>query len=118
MPRVGVLYNIGDRVVASASFRPGTTLNSALSVGTEFLPGFVQPMYVPAQLAVGFGYLPNRYFRMGFNLYVPFAHGESSLLADESVSVGEQTVCMRRFGRNFSWVIFQNLKLERDAGAS
>ncbi len=117
MPRLGVLYNIGDRVVFSASFRPGTNLNSDLSVGTEFLPGFVQPMYVPAQLAAGFGYLPNRYFRMGFNLYVPFAHGESSLLADESVSVGEKTTFHPRFGMNYILLEYQHLKIELDGGA-
>ena len=116
LPRVGVLYSTPDRIFLGASFRPGAVIHSDQSIGSQYVGGFAAPIQIPSLLNLGVGWLPNRYFRAGFDLMVPFGREGAALLADQNVQVGNHTTYQPHLGASYVLLEYQNFKVEFSAG--
>ena len=116
LPRIGILYSTSRRIFLGAGFRPGAVLHPDERIGENVYPGFSAPVEIPAILNLGVGWLPNRYFRTGFNLTVPFGRRGGGLLADQDVNVGNRTTVQPHLGASYVLLEYQNLKIELSAG--
>lgn len=116
-PNFGVLYNFYKRNFLGISFRPRAVLIPDHQIGNSTNPGFSQPVKVPSLLSFGAGWVPNRYFRTGFYLMIPFKEKNSALLADESIKAGEKTSFQPHLGMSYVLAEYKNLKIEASLGS-
>jgi hypothetical protein len=117
LPRVGAIYQFADHLFLSSSYRPGVRLTPGKDIGGTQFPGFSMPVDVPPLLSAGFAWLPNRFYRIGLNVTVPFGRPGSALLADENVLVGEKTTIQPHLGMSYVITEFANFKVEASVGS-
>ena len=80
------------------------------------MPGFAQAIKTPMLLTVGSGWIPNRFFRVGFALLAVGKTKNTALLRDETISVGNTFTLQPRVGSSYIIGEYKNLKIETFLG--
>jgi len=109
----GLMYQLPGRVLLGASFIPPLHYPSEMPVNTtRGMVNFFQPVETPFRLAVGPGWLPNRFFRAGFELRIAGASPGAALLGNDTRLVGSGVTVDPRLGATYLVADFRNLKIE------
>lgn len=115
--KLGALYKLPGHWIFGLSLSPENTIPAAEHPQAQNdLPGFNQSVILPAMLGVGAGWIPNRFFKLGFSMFLVSASPRAALLADQSRMIGEYVTLQPRFGANYRFVEFKHIWSELSAG--
>lgn len=108
---LGALYQLPNRLLLGASYSlPMHFAVDGASEPTPDLPGFYEPVYTPEILAIGMGWIPNRYFRADFSTILIGRTPETALLGDQSRRVGEFRTLQPRVGAAYVFADYKELQ--------
>lgn len=114
--KVGAMYHVRNHYVVGASFSPGLEIGGRASSTHPDLPGFDQPIRTPPYLNIGAGWIPNRYFRLGFAVVAVGKTRDTALLRDQSIATGTRNTLQPRVGASYIMAQYQHLKITAAAG--
>jgi len=110
---LGLLYRLPQqRLLLGASWSSGSTLDARDSVPSSFslLPGFAQPVQIPARLSLGVGYVPNRLLRADFTIQRVGATPGAALLSSQSRSIGANATIAPHLGFAYTFADFTRIR--------
>jgi hypothetical protein len=113
----GAMYQLPYRILLGASAHLPMNYSSGLDATTPALPGFFQSVNVPARIATGVGWIPNRFFRADFTTWLIGRTTGAALLEDQSVEVGSTLTVQPRLGLAYNFVDFKDLSGTLFAGS-
>ncbi len=116
--KLGAIYHLRKHFLLGASFSPAQQFGDSLATsGGPELPGFAQPIRVPAILNLGMGWIPNRFFSIGFSVVGVGATDDTALLRDQNVTVGNHWTWQPRAGASYIIGQYKNLKINAAVGS-
>lgn len=114
---LGALYRLEDHVFLGASYVPEMHLDpSGISGSVPGLTGLDRGVWLPAQIGLGVGWRPNRFFKGGFSLNYVAPTRNTALLADQSIATGLNPTWIPRLGASYVIAEFNKWRLEGAAG--
>lgn len=115
--KLGAIYHIKDHLLVGASYSPPQDIGDSLArSGGSTLPGFAQPIRTPMLLTVGTGWIPNRFFSVGFSIAAVGTTANTALLRDESRIVGEHFTLQPRLGASYVIAQYDHVKVSTAVG--
>ncbi|MBS1961848.1 MAG: hypothetical protein JST04_06515 [Bdellovibrionales bacterium] len=115
--KLGAIYHLGGHYLLGASYSPPQEIGgSVVGSGTPDLPGYAQPIRSPMLLTVGAGWIPNRFFDVGFAVIAVGSTRDTALLRDQSVTVGEGFTLQPRLGASYVVAQYRILKVSLAGG--
>jgi hypothetical protein len=115
--QIGALYRLVDHVVLGGSFSPQTTIDPSIPPsGQSAINGFDRAIISPARLALGIGWMPNRFFKAGVSVFVIAPTKNTALLYDQTLAYGQKTSIQPRVGASYVLAEYTNFKMEWAAG--
>lgn len=115
--KLGAIYHLGGHYLLGASYSPPQEIGSSIvGSGTPDLPGYAQPVRSPMLLTVGAGWIPNRFFDIGFAIVAVGSTRDTALLRDQNVTVGEGFTLQPRLGAAYVLAQYNNLKVSLAGG--
>jgi hypothetical protein len=114
--QVGALYKIGDHWVIGGSYTPAVTIGAIGDTLTPDVASFNQAIDVPNVIALGIGFMPNRYFKLGFSILGVTASQDTALLWDQTISDGTAFTVEPRLGASYILGEWHFLKMELAVG--
>jgi hypothetical protein len=115
--QVGALYKLEDHWVLGASYSPGLTIGPTGNSVTQTVSSFNQDIDVPNVIALGLGWMPNRYFRAGFSILGITGTSDTALLYNPAVSDGNSFTVEPRLGASYILGEWHFLKVELAVGS-
>jgi hypothetical protein len=115
--RLGALYKLEDHWVLAATYVPGIDIGrgAETAIGNPS-SGFNQSVVEPQILAVGIGFMPNRFFKAGFSMQFVGGTPGTRLLYDQTIGFGENFSVQPRVGGSYVLLEYDWLKAELAAG--
>lgn len=113
----GMLFKTSTFWTVGLSVKPGVEIGR--SAHTELRTaqlGFNQKTKVPTIVALGVGFMPNRFFRAGASLLAVDGTKETALLYRDEVAYGQRASLQPRLGASYVFADFRNFKAEIAAG--
>ncbi|MBI2712406.1 MAG: hypothetical protein HYX41_06070 [Bdellovibrio sp.] len=113
----GASWLFPHHLLLGANISPSLTYQFSAPKGTAPpLNNFLQSIQVPTVLAVGLGWLPNRFFKAGFTLDLFGTSNNVALLRDDSIMVGQSVTVQPRLGASYRFVDFRNFSATLNLG--
>ncbi len=106
----GFLLGMSATSPMSYSFDPAGTPTAGIAE-------FFQPVRSPWRLATGAGWVPNRFFRAAFGLYLDGPTSGVALLSDDSRAVGADVTLQPRLGASYRLAEYTELEVDVAAGS-
>lgn len=115
--KLGAIYHVKNHFLIGASYSPPQDIGDSLPrSGNSTLPGFAQPIRTPMILTVGTGWIPNRFFSVGFSIAAVGTTKDTALLRDESRIVGEHFTLQPRLGASYVIAQYDHVKISTAVG--
>jgi hypothetical protein len=114
--QVGALYKFADHWVFGASYTPGLTIGPTGNELSPAIASFNQNIEVPHVIALGVGFMPNRYFKAGFSILGVSGTPGTALLYDQTVSNGTSFTVQPRLGGSYILGEWRSFKVELAVG--
>jgi len=116
--RLGVLYRLPRHILLGASFSPQASVGPAKNPDPQAeMPGFNRSVMRPLQAGMGFGWIPNRFFKCGLSLTYVARTRDTALLGDQNVTTGAKATWVPRLGASYVVGEFTNVKMITSGGA-
>jgi len=114
---LGGLYQLGDHFLLGGAY----TLPLRYNINTASNPSsginsFFQDLESPYRVSAGLGWIPNRFFRTDFSIFLVGTNSNSALLSNDSVLVGQSISIQPRYGAAYVFADFLNFRATTFAG--
>ncbi len=114
---LGGLYRLPMHFLFGVSYMPETKVGPAPNPDEQnVMPGFNRTVVRPSLLGFGFGWIPNRFFKIATSLTYVGSTENTALLADQSVITGANATWVPRVGASYIIAEYANLKVEGAVG--
>ena len=113
----GAVYQLPSRYFISAAINTAMNYSPNLSQSSTSVTDFFQGAYSPLRSNIGFGWLPSRLFHAGAALEIIGTTPNASLLANQSVLIGNQTTVVPRVGVTYSIAEYWGFKARISVGS-
>ena len=114
---LGAMYRLDSKWLIGASY--GTSMRYAGDPNLNPSDGpaaFYQPIESPWRVALGAGYVPNRFFRFGFGFYGLGPLQDAALLSNQNATVGKRFTLSPRMGTDYLIAEFKEFRARAGAG--
>ncbi|MBC7384605.1 MAG: hypothetical protein H7301_00395 [Cryobacterium sp.] len=116
--KFGAIFHLHDHILIGAAYTPPSEVGSSIpDSGGLDLTGFAQPIRTPMLLAVGAGWIPNRFFNLGASIVGVGTTENTALLIDESRTVGKAFTLQPRVGASYTIAQYNFVKVSTALGA-
>lgn len=116
--KLGAIYHIRNHFLVGICYAPPQDIgDSQPRSGNPELPGFAQPIRTPMLLNVGSGWIPNRFFSLGFSVMAVGTTHNTALLRDENRVVGERFTLQPHVGASYLIAEYKHLKISTAMGS-
>ncbi len=116
--KLGAIYHLRNHFLVGMSYTPPQDIGDGLArSGGNDLPGFAQPIKTPMILTIGTGWIPNRYFSLGFSVATVGTTSNSALLRDQNKPVGEYLTLQPRMGASYMIAEYKWVRISTAVGA-
>lgn len=116
--RFGALFHVVDHLVIGGTFTPQISIRPAGEPSEQYeMPGFNRNVIMPAQGGLGLGWIPNRFFKLGFSLTYVAPTINTALLADENTATGTSRTFVPRLGASYVVAEYRSFKAEIAGGS-
>lgn len=115
---IGAMIQLPRRFILGASY--STPMHYPINVEespTPRLENFFQNVESPSRIALGVGWIPNRFFRMDLSVFRFGPTDEAALLKDQTMIVGDDSTYQPRVGLAYNAVELKNVQATLFAGA-
>jgi hypothetical protein len=109
--KLGVSYQLPKRFILGASY--SMPMHYPVNTPDNFdrqLPGFFQPIDVPSKIALGIGWIPNRFLRADFTTFLVGTNENAALLGNDSTRVGLNPTLQPKIGVAYNFVDYKELR--------
>ena len=116
-PSLGAMYKLPNRVLLGISYRFPVRYDGTIGAKTPGLGDFFQPFITPGRLGLGAGWIPNRFFRMDFSVFVIGSTPEAGFLSNQLRTVGSSITLQPRIGAAYDFLEFNEFRATAFAGS-
>jgi hypothetical protein len=115
---LGALYRLPDHFILGAGYTPPLTIGpNANNIAQNELPGFNQAVLRPSELDLGIGWVPNRFFKTGFQVSYVGDTANTALLYDQTEITGANPTLVPRIGASYVLAEYNNFQSEWAVGS-
>ncbi len=116
--QIGALYRAPGHLLLGLSVSPQSTISgSDGAIVQNEVTDFFQPIVVPTVVGAGLGWIPNRFFKAGFDLRYVTGTSNTALLADQNKEIGQYATLQPRAGASYVIADYTNFNVEVAIGA-
>ncbi|HCM39214.1 MAG: hypothetical protein A2070_01535 [Bdellovibrionales bacterium GWC1_52_8] len=116
-PSLGAMYQFSNRLLLGLSYRFPVRYDGTIGAKTPGLADYFQPFITPGRLGLGLGWIPNRFFRTDFSLFVIGPTPEAGFLSNQVRTVGGATTLQPRLGAAYDFLEFKDFRATAFAGS-
>lgn len=114
---VGVVHQFKPRQLLGLSLTSPMTFDGEPTKSSPLLPGFFQGAHAPLRIQAGYGWIPNRIFRVGLGLSALGTSPNTALLSDQNARIGEKWSLHPRAGFQITLVDFKEFWVRVGGGS-
>lgn len=115
---IGVMYRFANRWLLGASYATPMEYKGDPERQISGAPvDFFQPVKSPARIAIGSGWIPNRFFQLGMGMYFLGTTEDTALLSNQAKAVGARISAQPRIGTDYLFAEFKELQARAGVGS-
>lgn len=106
---LGAMWRFPQRVLLGWSYRQPMHYKGDPGKQMPGISNFFQPVDVPGRMGFGMGWIPNRFFRADFSLFIFGNSTNTALLRDDNAPVGKRITFQPRLGAAYQFIDYREL---------
>lgn len=113
----GLLYKVQNNWTLGFSVKPAIDIPASTNFDSNAARlGFNQETRFPTITSIGVGYLPNRFFRAGFSIFIVGGTDNTASLYRDKLAYGQDLTVQPRLGASYVLAEYRHFKSELAAG--